>query len=107
MGKIKQYSYKGYYLYIKSIDSIFNDWYAGYIEIPKEHPIYGRHCAYIDIPIHGGWTYNEPYLGNKKDSWFIGFDTAHSFDDETTRNEEYVLSELHKAIDEMEEHYTQ
>ena len=101
--EIKQHSYKGYYLYIAKIATYLSGtWYTGYIEIPEGHPIYKKHYDDVGIPVHGGWTYSEPYLGDKKDSWFIGFDTAHSFYDETTQNEEYVLSELKKVVDILE-----
>ena len=57
---------------------------CGYIEIPKNHPLYGKYYSIIDevIDIHGGWTYsdytknNYPAKASSK-SWWIGFDTAH------------------------------
>ena len=57
---------------------------SGYIEIPEDHFLYGKHYSEIDdiVDVHGGWTYsgytrdNYPAKASSK-SWWIGFDTAH------------------------------
>ena len=57
---------------------------CGYIEIPEDHSLHGKHYSVIDdiIDIHGGWTYsnftnnNYPTKASLK-SWWIGFDAAH------------------------------
>ena len=57
---------------------------CGYIEIPEDHFLYGKHYSEIDdiVDVHGGWTYsgytrdNYPAKASSK-SWWIGFDTAH------------------------------
>ena len=54
-----------------------------YIEIPKEHFLFGK--SYLDIEyidVHGGLTYSSDSLiiGENsiiKNSWFIGWDYAH------------------------------
>ena len=57
---------------------------SGYIEIPEDRFLYGKHYSEIDdiVDVHGGWTYsgytrdNYPAKASSK-SWWIGFDTAH------------------------------
>lgn len=73
--------------------------------------------------VHGGITYTESYLFDKNDSWFYGFDCAHSGDakdisimddkhkemysdgfiwsDGIIRTEEYVISELESLVDQI------
>ncbi len=73
--------------------------------------------------VHGGITYTESYLFDKEDSWFYGFDCAHSgdaydvsiMDDKyremfdhglignngAVRTEEYVISELKSLVDQI------
>ena len=102
----KEHEYKGYKLYTCNMKiPNYDSWYTGYIGIPEGHPLYKVTYEDIDLEAHGGWTYSEPYLEEDKSRWFIGFDTAHAFDDETTKTEEFVLSELHRIVDEMKEKY--
>ena len=57
---------------------------CGYIEIPEDHSLYGKHYSEIDdiVDVHGGWTYSDYTRGDYPakanfESWWIGFDTAH------------------------------
>ena len=106
----KEHEYKGYKLYTCNIEiPHFDNWYTGYVGIPEGHPLYEMDYGDIDnlnyFNVHGGWTYSESHLEEDNSRWFIGFDTAHVFDDETTKTEEFVLTELHRIVDEMEEKY--
>ena len=61
---------------------------------------------YLDIPIecHGGITFKgelkeiNPQIDN---GIWIGFDTNHIFDDETTQNEEFITEECKRIIDQL------
>ena len=57
---------------------------CGYVEIPKGHPFFEMRYEDVQwkhgIYAHGGLTYGEDSLLNLKDSWFIGWDYAHSGD---------------------------
>jgi hypothetical protein len=51
--------------------------YCGYVWVPSDHPCFGKDFSELeDIPVHGGVTYAESYLGG----WLIGFDCAHFSD---------------------------
>lgn len=58
---------------------------VAYVEIPKNHKLYGERRYSIDIDVHGGITYTSPELyiapyEEIKDSWFIGWDYGHAGD---------------------------
>ena len=77
---------------------------CGYIEIPKEHKLYGKDFREIDIDVHYGWTYsaytrNDYPAKSDKDIWWIGFDCNHFGD---AKDIELIKS---FAKDEMTESY--
>lgn len=51
---------------------------CGYVEIPKGHPFYGKGYDESDLYVHGGITYADRGVGTN--SWWLGFDCAHSGD---------------------------
>jgi len=55
--------------------SIFGGYLNGYVAIPSDHPYYQKKYEDIDIECHGGLTF-----GERSDSYWIGFDCAHSLD---------------------------
>lgn len=56
---------------------------CAYIELPKEHKYYGKHCDDIDILCHYGLTYSSEYgllpkdNENHRGGFWIGWDYAH------------------------------
>ena len=72
--------------------------FCGYVKvatIPNEDEV-------RKLRVHGGITFQGelwPHSGV-----YVGFDTAHSFDDETTKNPEYVLSEIRSLIEQLKWH---
>ena len=74
--------YKGYkYMTIAYIGTI-----NGYVEIPKDNPLYGKHYDEIDIKCHGGLTFS----GEMGDfEYCIGFDTNHLGDAKSTNPKHY------------------
>ena len=112
--------YKGYkYMTIAYIGTI-----NGYVEIPKDNPLHGKHYDEIDIKCHGGLTFS----GEMGDfEYCIGFDTNHLGDakstnpkhyekesdmdinnyfkyfpnDDTFKDEEYVENECKKIINQI------
>lgn len=91
---------------------------TAYLEIPKEHSFYERRYSNIENNnVHGGLTYSERELGEKSNSWFIGWDYAHYGDytgysfqssiyEKMYRTEE-ILEEAKKYADEISEQATQ
>lgn len=74
-------------------------WYCGYAVLPEDHILYDRQTEFNDIintiDVHGGVTYMKDHV--------IGFDCNHFGDDIVKCNEEYVINEIHKMIDQLED----
>jgi hypothetical protein len=69
----------------------------GYVGMPPEHPWFGKYYTNLDVSIHGGLTYSNPYLPNNiydTTLWWIGFDTSHYGDTIITCNRTYCENEL-------------
>jgi hypothetical protein len=76
-------------------------WGCGYVYIPKEHPILVNvaiatdYCYYLqpnDCPeeiTYSAWDVDFDY-------YVIGFDTAHSYNNPTEHDEQYVISQTNK-----------
>ncbi len=32
----------------------------GYVAIPPEHPLFGKHYDYLEVDVHGGLTFSSP-----------------------------------------------
>jgi len=87
---IEQWVHKGLCcLIIRSGGGFLN----GYVAMPPGHPLHGKHYdeeGFYKLHVHGGITYagdifkNSPELRPHPlvlpDSWWVGFDTGHSFD---------------------------
>lgn len=73
-------TYKGFTYYVVS----YGTHPCGYVEIPKEHPYYGKGMfadGIDDIEVHGGITFSNNtshWVGfeGKPDGWLIGWDYA-------------------------------
>jgi len=86
---------------------------CGYIEVPSNHPLYKKDYDECDIDVHGGLTYSRDWgkypVKSKNDSWWIGFDCAHSGDatayyshnGDIFRTTEYVEKECKKVVDQL------
>ena len=59
-------------------------WYTAYVGVPKTHPFYEKDWEYINefVDAHGGITYTDYGVLDyeKKNTWWIGIDFAHSWD---------------------------
>ena len=86
----------------------------GYVAIPPDHPLHGKHYDTLDIEIHGGLTYSGSMLDTLDfcasnrledvhfiykdavpidDYWVFGFDTIHAGDSLNTWPKERVIAE--------------
>jgi hypothetical protein len=65
--------------------------WCGYAAVPPGHPWHGMHYSDLDVRVHGGLTYSDrcdedgaichvPREGEPADVWWLGFDTAQSYD---------------------------
>ena len=75
------------------------DWHCGYVKIPEEHPYYDISDIHdpraVALKVHGGITFSEDHT--------LGFDTNHYDDDPEKLNQEFVVNEIHRLIDQLEE----
>lgn len=46
---------------------------CGYVSVPAEHPLHGKHYDDVDVEVHGGLTYSDERDG----LWWFGYDCAH------------------------------
>jgi len=101
---------------------------CGYVRVPIGHPWYGKSWEDdIDVAVHGGVTFGEKDepcdKGGVDDSWWIGFDCAHSGDaqdpelpanyhmpafgimraEHTVRTQEYVEAECRSLCEQAAE----
>lgn len=117
---IKEFQYKGYKCLIKKISytdeglSVIEQtnglvgydlssrkwWLCGYIVLPKGHMLngYGYDDISEFIEVHGGFTFAE---NGEYGTFVIGFDCNHAKDGDAENTEEFVISEIEKAIDQM------
>lgn len=72
----ERFEYKGYPCVILMQAMGFR---TGYVGLPKDNMLYGRHYDDIDVSCHGCLTYSKDHLYGQedKDLWWIGFDTGH------------------------------
>lgn len=81
-------------------------WGNGYVLIPKDYPLHGKHYEEIDVDVHGGLTFSklvdehmvEQWKLDTEDigSWCIGFDTAHYKDTLLKWPKEKVIEETER-----------
>lgn len=94
----------------------------GYVAVPPEHPLHGKHYDEANnvIDIHGGLTFGEPIDEIKadgwrndtecidfdnfdeipKDYWVFGFDTMH-FDDGPHLDREWCINETKNLMEQL------
>ena len=100
------FEYKGFNCYVYPMCGYVH----GFIEIPKDHKF--NNILYYELntflEAHGGLTYSikgaDATPINKEidpESWVIGFDTNHCFDDETTQTNEFVKEELKSIVNQI------
>lgn len=80
----------------------------GYVAIPPDHPLYGKHYEDVNIEIHGGLTFssvvNHSILAKEElidgevpeNYWVFGFDTLHWNDTLESCPREYVINEVNE-----------
>jgi hypothetical protein len=86
-------------------------WGNGYVLIPEDHPLHGKHYDDIDVDVHGGLTWSKlvdeqlltVFRLDKEDlgTWCVGFDTAHLNDNLSTWPKEAVQKETERLKDQL------
>lgn len=95
--RIELPDYKGYENYIRELSNGLINYYCGYAVLPENHVLYDAESEFderiINIDVHGGVIYMKNHI--------IGFDCNHLNDDINICNENYVITEIHKMIDQL------
>lgn len=81
---------------------------TAYIEIPSTHPLFGKDCSEINLPVHGGVTYSSDRLvrnDRNYKTWWIGWDYAHAGDriGDIVSGKEWTTEEIREEVFEMVE----
>lgn len=120
INTIKKFKYKGFECIVKRIGysrgqsardaiNLLGDdfsmrqwWLCGYVVLPGDHPLNGEHYDDINdvIDVHQGLTYSDNDENNK---WVIGFDCNHANDGDNENTEEFVVSEIQRLVDQLED----
>jgi hypothetical protein len=66
-------------------EEFFEEWFSGYVAIPKGHPCWGKGHNQVEVSVHGGLTFakqgSSDSIWKNKDFWWFGFHCAHATDD--------------------------
>jgi hypothetical protein len=86
-------------------------WGNGYVLIPENHPLHGKHYNDIDVDVHGGLTFSELVNAEMVESWgldkqdegkwCVGFDTAHYADNLFKWSKEKVQEEAERLKEQL------
>ena len=86
-------------------------WGNGYVLIPQNNPLHGKHYDDIKVNVHGGLTFSElvdnemveDWGLDKEDfgKWCVGFDTAHFLDKLINWSKEKVQQEVERLKDQL------
>ena len=75
------------------------EWFSGYVGVPRNHPYGGKQHDQVKIDIHGGLTFSQ--LGSDdppwkdKNLWWFGFHCAHNSD--TTERQRWSFERPRKV----------
>lgn len=93
-------------------------WGNGYVLIPRNHPLHGKHYDEINkhVAVHGGLTYSRiinaraiKYFGLTKrhlGKWMVGFDTMYYEDNKRNCSRGYVLQQTYLLKEELKYYVT-
>lgn len=111
--------------HLKAIPFSERGWGNGYVIIPEDHPMHGKHYDDIDVDVHGGLTFDglvdmngmiicDTFSGDKSvmhwdevtkedaGGWIVGFDTAHYGDSISRWPQEAVQKEADDLKEQLE-----
>ena len=96
----ERFEYKGFPCVVIMQAGCFR---TGYVGIPKTHEKYGIHYNNLDIDCHGGLTYSNNTLifQDDKDTWWIGFDTAHYGDGKDFESARELFKDYPKTLEQI------
>lgn len=86
------------------LSSLPNEWWCGYVMIPKGHKYFEKDYDEIDVSVHGGLTFGGGFHVAKSKNggkFAIGFDFQH-FNDYGGSKEE-AITECKSVVDQLKE----
>lgn len=102
---LKTRTFRGYRIYIRHRFEYLgrNSYYCGYVVVPKNHPFYEKDYDELDpyITVHGGLTFSGYHSGISMGEYLLGFDCRHAGDDISECDEEYVLGECMRLVNQL------
>lgn len=79
-------------------------WHNGYVMLPESHPLHGKDYEEIDtrVDVHGGITFGREYKFKGNKGFWVGFDTVHSFSNES-HDQAFVRRETERLAEQLKE----
>lgn len=71
MHIIKRWQAYGFNCLIGKICFAQTEWYNGYVVIPKDHPLYGRHREDPDLNLQGDMFFSEHESFYNGEAWYV------------------------------------
>jgi hypothetical protein len=66
-------------------EELVEEWFSGYVAVPKDHPCWGKDSNLVKVDVHGGLTFakqgSSDSIWKDKNLWWFGFNCAHANDD--------------------------
>lgn len=79
----REWEYRGLKCLVAVDEEIVEEWYSGYVAVPREHPDWGKN--HTDVEVHGGLDFAQQGLDDSiwkgKELWWLGFNCAQATDD--------------------------
>lgn len=81
----REWRHRGLKCLVALDEEFFEEWFSGYVAVPKGHPFWGKRHNQVKVDVHGGLTFAQQGANNSvlknKDLWWFGFHCRHATDD--------------------------
>jgi hypothetical protein len=95
----RKWKYRGLSCLVTLDEHFVEEWFSGYVAVPKGHPYWGKNHSIVKVDVHGGLTFakqgSDDSIWKDKNLWWFGFHCAHPSDD--THRGEWKLERPHPA----------
>lgn len=81
----REWTHRGLRCVVALDEEFFEEWFSGYVAIPKGHPFWGKGFSQVKVDVHGGLSFAKRgwngSIWKNKDLWWFGFHCGHATDD--------------------------
>ncbi len=95
----REWEHRGLKCLVAFDQEFVEEWFSGYVAVPRGHPGWGKDHSIVKVDVHGGLTFakqgSEDSIWKNTDLWWFGFHCAHPSDH--TRRGEWKLERSHPA----------